>query len=131
MKQKVLFVLWGGLFGLCAGLGFVPEPTGVLGWLLTGLSVVFFLPPAVLLYRAKREGDTHTRLLIRNLSLGSLGLTLVLLVANFLGAFGSEFLGSVLYCLLVILSSPMICSGYWALSLFGWACLLAASMKKN
>ena len=131
MNKKMLFSLWGGLFGLCAALGFLPEPEGALRWLLTAAALACFLPPAVLLYRAKQEGDRHTRLLIRNLSAASLGLTLLLLVANFLGAFGSEFLGTALYYALVVVSSPMVCSGYWALSLFCWACLLVASVKKN
>ena len=64
MNKKVLFVLWGVLFILCAGLGFMPEPQGALKILMTALSVLFFLPPAVLLYRSDRD----TSLLIRNLS---------------------------------------------------------------
>ena len=129
MKGKSLWLLWGGLFILCAVLGFIPEPTGVLGGAMTVLSVLFFLPPAVLLHRAGKEGDMRTRHLIRNISALSLLLTLVLLVANFLTTMGSAFLGSVLYTMLVIVSSPMVCSGYWALSLFLWACLLLAAIK--
>ena len=130
MKNKVLFSLWGGLFILCAALGFIPAPSGVLQGLLTTVSVLFFLPPALLVYRAKQKEDTRTRLLIRNLSAMSLLLTLLLLVVNMLTAFASSGVGNLLHCLLVIVSSPMICSGYWALSLFLWACLLMASLKK-
>ena len=131
MTKRTLFALWGGLFILCGGLGFIPEPAGAVRWLLTALSLVFFLPPALLLYRAGKEGDTHTRKLIRNLSGLSLLLTLVLLVLNFLTAMGSELLGTVLYYILVLVSSPMVCSGYWVLSLFGWACLLMACISRG
>ena len=127
MNKKLLYTLWGGLFILCAGLGFIPEPEGTLQFILTAASVLFFLPPAMLLHRA----DAADAKLIRNLSSLSLGLTLVLLVLNFLTALRSEFLGQVLHYNLVIVSSPMICSGHWALSLFLWACLLMASLGKS
>ena len=127
MTKRTLFVLWGCLFALCAGLGFVPEGS----WWMTGLSLLFFVPPAVLLYRANREKDSHTRLLIRHLSALSLGLTVVLLVATFLTALSSEALGTAIHCLLVVISTPMIASGHWALSLFLWACLLIGSNSKS
>ena len=44
MNKKILFILWGALFVLCAGLGFIPEPQGAVKGLMTGLSVLFFLP---------------------------------------------------------------------------------------
>ena len=123
MKNHSLFALWGGLFIVCAGLGFIPEPEGAVRILMTGLSLLFFVPPALLLHR----GDRVTVLLVRNLSLLSLVLTLIALVLNFLLALSSETLGTVLHYVLVILSSPMVCSCYWALSLFLWACLLIVS----
>ena len=126
MKQKLLYTLWGCLFSLCAGLGFIPEPVETQARIMTFLSVLTFLPPALLLYR----GNAADARLIRNLSGLSLGLTLVLLVLNFLTALRSEFLGSVLHYILVMVSSPMICSGHWAMSLFLWACLLVASWKQ-
>ena len=129
MKKPQLFALWAILFIICAGLGFIPEPEGTGKILCTLASVVFFLPPAVLLFRAAKAGDRNTLRLIRNLSAASLGATLVLLVANVLSALGSRLLGNVLYAMLVIVSSPMICSGSWALSLFLWACLLMASLR--
>lgn len=125
MKRNMLFALWGGLFVLCAGLGFLPAPAGALRAVLTGLSLLFFLPPALLL---KQEGK-ETALLIRNLSILSLSLTVAALIANFVGAFGSEAVGNALHALLAVVSSPMLCSGYWALSLFLWACLLIVSRK--
>ena len=125
MNKKTLFVLWGVLFILCAGLGFVPEPQGALRMVLTALSVLFFLPPALLLYRA----DRNTALLVRNLSALSLGVTLLTLSLNFVLAVSTETLGNILHTILVIVSAPMLCSGYWVLSLFLWACLLMGSLK--
>ena len=129
MKKSTLFGLWAGLFIICAGLGFIPAPAGVLRFLLTALSIGFFVPPAVLLYRAKQTGDGHTLQLVRNLSALSLLATMVLLVLNFLSAFWPEFWGDLLHGMLVVVSSPMVCSGYWLLSLFLWACLLVVSLE--
>ena len=126
MNKKTLFALWGVLFFLSAALGFIPEPQGALKAVMSAAAVLFFLPPAWLLYR----GDRETALLIRNLSALSLGVTLVTLILNFILAVSSEFLGTVLHYVLVVVSAPMICSGYWVLSLFLWACLLMASLKK-
>ncbi len=126
MTKRTLFALWGGLFLLCAGLGFLPEPN-----LLTTLAALTcFVPPAVLLYRAGKQRDIHILKLVRNLSALSLGLTAALLVLNFMTALSSEILGSLVYYILVIVSSPMICSGHWALSLFLWACLLMVSLSQ-
>ena len=129
MKNRFLYALWGALFILCAGLGFIPEPAGVLKGLLTGLSILFFLPPAMLVWRGRREKDRTSLLLVRNLSIASLSLSVVLIIANFLTAFRSELLGDILHGVLVVVSSPMICSGHWAMSLFFWACLLIASLN--
>lgn len=129
MKSNFLFALWAVLFSLCAACGFIPEPEGALRITLTGLSLLFFLPPALLLWQAGQDGDLHTLRLIRNLSALSLGLTLVLLIGNFFTAFSSESLGRILHYVLVIVSSPMIACGHWALSLFLWACLLVGSLR--
>ena len=129
MKSQFLYALWGALFILCAGLGFIPEPAGVLRVLLTGLSILFFLPPAVLVWKGRREKDRQTLMLVRNLSIVSLGLSVGLIIANFLTAFRSELMGDILHGVLVVVSSPMICSGHWAMSLFFWACLLISSAR--
>lgn len=128
MNKKLLYILWSGLFILCAALGFLPEPEGPLRAVLTAISLVFFLPPALLLYAAYKQQDPDTAKLIRNLSCLSLAFSLVLLILNFLTALQSEFLGRVLHYMLVIVSAPMICSDHWAMSLFLWACLLMASL---
>lgn len=130
MKKQVLFAIWAGLFILCAGLGFIPNPEGSVRTVLTLFSVVFFLPPAILVYDAAKAADKNTLQLVRNFSAASLGLTILLLIGNFLSVLGSEALGTFLYRVLIVVSSPMVCSGSWALSLFLWACLLLVTMQQ-
>lgn len=131
MNKKTLYILWAVLFILCAGLGFIPQPEGAVSVLLTVLSVVFFVPPAWLLYDAARTADKAAAALIRNLSALSLVLTVAVLILNFLSALTSEFWGNVLHSILVVVSAPMICSGYWVLSLFLWACLLMVGISQT
>ena len=129
MKKSVLLSFWAAAFVLCAGLGFLPEPSGAVAAVMTLLSVLFFVPPFVLLRQSDRNGDRETAALIRNLSALSLLVTVVVLALNFVSVLGGEFVGNMLYYLLVIVSSPMICCRYWVLSLFLWACLLTWSRK--
>jgi hypothetical protein len=126
MNKTSYCTVWAGIYILCAGLSFIPEPAGFLKFLMMALSLGFFLPPALLLYR----GDRNTAQLIRNLSALSLGVTLLVLILNFVLAVSSETLGNLLHIVLTIVSAPMMASGYWVLSLFLWACLLMASLKK-
>ena len=121
MNKKFLFILWGALFILTAVLGYFPA-----GWWSMAASVAFFVPPALLLHRGSRD----TVRLIRDLSALSLGVTLAALILNFVLAVSSETLGNILHIVLTIVSAPMLASGYWVLSLFLWACLLMASLKK-
>lgn len=130
MSSRFLYFLWGGLFIVCAGLGFIPEPDGVWKLVRSVLSLLFFLPPGLLLYRSARSSHRPTILLICNLSALSLVLTLVLLIANFFSILVPETLGTILYYILVIVSAPMVSSGIWALSLFLWSCLLIAAFRE-
>ena len=123
MSKKMLYSLWGALFVLCAVLGLLPD-AGIWG---IAAALIFFLPPAMLLYR----GDRETRRLIRNLSALSLGMTALALVVSMLTAAGSEALGNSLHYVLGIVSVPMFSARYWVLSLFLWACLLVAAGKKR
>jgi len=126
MKKKNLYFTWAGLFILTALLGFMTDPNGLLKALMVIAALAFFVPPAMLL----KQGELQDIKLVRNLSLASLVTTAVLLVLNVLSVLASEATGTGLYALLVLLSAPMVCSQYWALSLFLWACLLMVSLKK-
>lgn len=126
MRNKTLYAAWAVLFALCAGLGFIPEPQGFGKAVLVILSLACFVPPLLLL----RQGSRNTRVLVRNLSALSLGLTLALLVLNFLSVRLPVAVGDMLYGMLVMVSSPMVCSQFWALSMFLWACLLFTAVSK-
>lgn len=128
MKNRILYAAWGGLFLICAGLGFLSEPAGWVRGILTAVSLLFFLPPALLLREADIRKNRRTAALIGYLASLSLGLTLILLTLNILSAFWSEQVGMFLHGLLTVVSAPMMASGYWVLSLFLWACLLISSL---
>lgn len=130
MKKSTLLLIWGILYIICAGLGFIPEPQGMVRAMLFLVSLLFFLPPAVLLYRGKTQGDRDAVRLVRWLSAGSLALTLVMLCGNILAALGGAALGSIMHILLGLVSAPMFCSNFWVVSLFLWAVLLITSFKK-
>lgn len=131
MKKSTLTAIWGIFYIICAGLGFIPEPAGAVRVFLMVISLLFFVPPAILLYDGIAAGDRKTVRLIRLLSAASLGATLALLIGSFLTAMAGDSLGGVLHVLLGICSVPMFCSNYWVLSLFLWAALLMASFQKG
>ena len=80
MGKTILHTLWAAFYILCACLGFIQERSPSLQALLTCIALLFFLPPAVLLYQAGRKKDKKELTLLRNLSAASLGLTLLGLV---------------------------------------------------
>ncbi len=131
MKEKQIWFFWGLLFIICAGLGFIHDAKGIAKFFQVLLSVLFFVPPTILLVTGLKQGQKKTVRMIRYISLSSLCLTLVLLIANVLSVGASEDLGDALYYFLIVLSAPMVCSGTWAMSLFLWACLLMGSFYRR
>ena len=129
MDKGILAAAWIGMYILCCVLGFLPEQQGFSLYVMTAVSVCFFIPPFLLLHKAKAEQDDRTLRLVRRISILSLSLSTVLLVANFLTAGAAEITGDLLYGFLVILSAPMYCGQFWIMSLFLWACLLMASLS--
>lgn len=123
--KRALLLAWGGLFILCAGLGFIQDP-GVPG-LLTCLAILFFVPGTALCVLGYRGEDRKTLRLVRLLSVLSLGATLAILILNFLTVKMPDWLGDLLYGLLILVSAPMVCGQIWIISLFLWACLLLGS----
>ena len=124
MNKTAYYTLWAGMFILCAGLSFVPEPAGFWKFFLIALSIGFFLPPSFFLKYLEKRGDKLHIRIVRNLAVASLALTIGLLLINFMSLMAPEWMGNMLYILLTIVSAPMICSQYWVLSLFGWACIM-------
>ena len=128
MKKTILLFIWGWLYLICAALGHATEVTAAQQAAMTILSILFFIPGFLLLLDGWKQKKKATCNLVFYISLGSLVLTLVMLLANVLSVTGSETLGNVLYELLIWLSAPMICCGHWFLSLFLWASLLFSSI---
>ena len=130
MSNTVLYALWGVLYVLCAGMGFISNPGEWLQFGMLLLSIAFFIPPMVLIHRSEKTGDCRTLQLVKNLSLAWLIVASALLVGNFLSVMASERLGNLLYGLLVIVASPMVCGDYWVLTIFLWAWLFWDSRSK-
>lgn len=120
---RTVYICWGVIYALCFGFGFIPEPTGIVAWAMTGLSVVFFVPGFVLLYLGQRKP-------VRLICAVSLIATMVTIMINFLAVNATTGTGDFLYVLLGLVSTPMFCARIWVLSLFLWACLLMTSFLK-
>jgi hypothetical protein len=132
LSYKTLYIAWAVLFVVTAALGFAfPSAMGAGLMLLRLAAVLFFLPPAWILVRAKKTGNRFHVGLIRWLSLASIVLTGVLLVLNFSSVLWSEAVGSALYAALVVVSAPMLCANHYALSLFLWGALLAGTFYRK
>ena len=131
MKTKSLWLAWCVMYVLCTLLAFLPSPTGFLRLLLLLLALAFFVPGGMLVFYGLKENNRKTLRQLRMVSILSLGLTLAALIGNFLTVLSSEAVGTALYVLLVLVSTPMVCSSLWILSLFLWACLLMATFLKK
>lgn len=131
MKKAFVYAVWGVLYAICVGLGFVPNPAGFGKVLLVLTSLIFFLPPAYLLWRAKKENCKQTVLVLRIISACVLVLSLVLIVLNVMSVNWGAQAGLTMYVLLVMFTAPMVCCQYWALSLFLWACVLMVTLSNR
>ena len=135
MTRKSLYIIWGSLFALCAGLGFIPEPAGAGKVFCVILAVLFFAPPAAIVYLGWKAGQWEDVRLVRNLAFGSLAVTLATLLGNVMTLATPEWVGDLLYAILVMVSAPMVCGQVWFVSLALWAalmwtCILLLSKKK-
>ena len=132
MSYPILYTLWAAMFLLTAALGLLfPQETGLGRWVLTAVSAIFFVPPWMILYRAKQESDRSQIRLVRYLSLASIVLTALLLVLNLRSADLSEAMGRALNTALAVVSAPMLCSQFFVLPIFLWGCLLADTFRKK
>lgn len=129
MKDKLLYIFWAGLYVICAILGFINQVSGAGILLLMLVALAFFVPAFWLLWEGLQTGNRSRVRFIRIVSICSLSITLVLLLANILSVTASETTGRVMHILLAIFSVPMFCSQHWLISLFLWACLMILSFK--
>jgi hypothetical protein len=132
LNKYILFALWIGMYILCAVLGFLPPQEGANQWLLVAFSLLFFLPPGLLVYKLWKEKDEKWLKLVRLIALIVVIATAVLLVINLLSIAlllvmpekTALAVGDVLYYLLILVSTPMVCGQYWGIGLVGWVALL-------
>ena len=127
-KTKKLWMIWAAAYVICTICAFFPVAQGAMTGLFLLLSLGFFVPPGFLIYEAVQNRSTKTLKMIRNLSIISLSLTLLTILLNFVAFKASKAWGLVLYWLLILVSTPMICSQVWVVGLFGWAMLLFTSL---
>lgn len=130
MKKTLLYIVWGCMAALCIGLGTLETTQLLIQIPLTVLAVMFFVPGGILLYDAVTEKDRKEILRIRWISIASLSLTVVAIIAFTLTAAVGAAAADILYDILLIVSCPMICAQHWLISLFLWACLLSGSFIK-
>ena len=132
LSYPILYTLWASMFLLTAALGLLfPEETGPGRWVLTTVSVIFFVPPWMILNRARQARDLQQIRLIRWLCLASIVLTAVLLVLNLKSAGLGDAMGRALNAALAVVSAPMLCSNLFVLPIFLWGCLLADTFVKK
>ena len=127
-KMKKLWIIWAAAYVVCTVCAFFPVAQGALTGLFLLLSLGFFVPPGFLIYEAVQNRSRKTLKVIRNLSIIRLSLTLLTILLNFVAFEASKAWGLVLYWLLILVSTPMICSQVWVVGLFGWAMLLFTSL---
>ena len=135
MKKRsypILYTLWASMFLLTAALGLLfPQETGLSRWVLTAVSVIFFVPPWMILHRARAAEDRSQIRLVRYLSLASVVLTALLLVLNLKSAGLGDAMGRALNAALAVVSAPMLCSQFFVLPIFLWGCLIADTFRKK
>ena len=130
MSKRALYILWGAFFVICAGLGFIPSPDGLAYWIMFFFSLIFFIPPTVLLYRAVKGGHREEIKRIFWICVASLLATVIALALNFLSVDATKAAGDAVYYILIVVSAPMVCGQIWVSSLFWWGCLLTASAQE-
>ena len=128
-KTKLLWILWAAAYGICTICGFIPVAEDAISGLFILLSLGFFVPPALLIFEGVQNKQPKILRLIRNLSIISLSVTMVTIVLNFVSIQASAAWGTVLYWLLILVSTPMICAQHWVIGLFGWAMLLMTCLN--
>lgn len=133
LTYKTLYQLWAGLFVLTAALGLAfPGVQNAAGrFFLALISLVFFLPPWLILKRAKAEDNLHHLRLVRYLALASLSLTMILFCAGILSLPYGEWVGDLIHVLMTVLCAPLVCSNYYALPMVLWAMVFYGSFGKK
>ena len=131
-SYKALYIAWAVMFAVTAVLGLlfpaVESPAG--RWALALTAAVFFLPPWLILTKARQKNARFHIRLLRWLCIASLVLTAGLLIMNLRSAGLGNMLGTAMNAALTVVSAPMVCSNLFVLPIFLWGCLLADTFRK-
>ena len=131
MKQKkTLYLVWAGLYLVCALLSLISNPGSLLQTLMFLFSMGYFVPPVILMLQALKAKDRKRLLLIRYTAMVWLLLAAVLLVLNIASATLAESWGKLVYYTMAVVCAPMISSQFYLLPVFLWACLLFAGFGR-
>ena len=129
-REGILYGLWILMYIGAVLLSLVDVPVGTKPIFLWIYGCLFFVPGGFLVAWALMENSKPKLRRLRLISGISLGLTLVLLVANFMSAAGSAQLGRILNSFLILVSAPMLITYNWAISLFLWACIMMCTFPR-
>ena len=132
LDKYILFAAWIGMYIMCAVLGFLPPQEGANKWLLVVIALLFFVPPALLVYQGWKQKKDQQMKIVQRISLIVVIATVTMLVFNLLSVAliivmpeeTALVLGDVLYDLLILVSTPMLCGQYWGIGLVGWVVLM-------
>ena len=130
MKQKLIYLLWLFLYIVCVGMGTISEAFLVLNIFQGLFGVLFFVPPVLLVLEGLKKGQGKYLVQIRVISILSLLLTLVFMIANIASVYASEAVGNALNQLYILAAAPMHCLPYGFISIFLWACLLMLTFPR-
>ncbi len=130
MKQKLIYLLWLFLYIVCVGLGTVQEKQLAVQIFQGLFALLFYVPGLLLILEGCKPGQKMYLLQIRVISIVSLSLTLVLMIANIASVYASAEMGNFLNQLYILAAAPMHCLPYGFISLFLWACLLMGSIPR-
>lgn len=130
MKQKLIYLLWLFLYIICVGLGTIYADILVLQLFQGLFAVLFFVPPVLLVLEGLREGQKKYLVQIRTISIVSLALTLIFMIANIAAVYATESVGNTLNQIYILVAAPMHCLPYGFISIFLWACLLMLSFPR-
>ena len=125
-QYKTLYWAWGILYALTGVLGIAfPQVENGAGLVLMRLlTVAFFLPPWMILLKARFSGEKLHVSLIRNLSIVWLALSMVFFCAAIVSVGSTQAMGDTIHMVMSLLCAPLVCSGYYVLPMFLWATLL-------
>lgn len=130
MKQKLIYLLWLFLYIICVGLGTIYADILVLQLFQGLFAVLFFVPPVLLVLEGLREGQKKYLVQIRTISIISLALTLIFMIANIAAVYATESVGNTLNQIYILVAAPMHCLPYGFISIFLWACLVMLTFPR-